>query len=269
MLALARTGKRPDTMSCEQASIEDGCRRGRGSSRDGRAAGAWRSPRPRVTCARPRPARPRARRALDPRHRSRVGLAAADRARGDRARRPDDALPHRSPARRGAPDQPRGRRRRPARRARRGHSGRRRARTNAPRAAPREPRRTPGRLARRRSFSAARGAAGARGAGRGLRPTRSDLVRAREPRGDRAPDVRRRSRTRTTAAGTRARASRCIGPGCRRSRRAGWSTRCSGSGTVLGLVVALQMVPVLFLAPYAGVIADRVDKRRLIIAVRP
>ena len=42
----------------------------------------------------------------------------------------------------------------------------------------------------------------------------------------------------------------------------------SGSGTELGLVVALQMVPVLFLAPYAGVIADRVDKRRMIIAVQ-
>jgi MFS family permease len=42
----------------------------------------------------------------------------------------------------------------------------------------------------------------------------------------------------------------------------------SGSGTELGLVVALQMLPVLFLAPYAGVIADRVDKRRLIIAVQ-
>ena len=36
----------------------------------------------------------------------------------------------------------------------------------------------------------------------------------------------------------------------------------------IGLVVALQMVPVLILAPYAGVIADRVDKRRLIIAVQ-
>jgi MFS family permease len=42
----------------------------------------------------------------------------------------------------------------------------------------------------------------------------------------------------------------------------------SGSGTELGLVVALQMVPVLILAPYAGVIADRVDKRKLIIAVQ-
>ncbi|MDX6560795.1 MAG: hypothetical protein QOD65_609 [Gaiellales bacterium] len=42
----------------------------------------------------------------------------------------------------------------------------------------------------------------------------------------------------------------------------------TGSGTQLGLVVALQMVPVLILAPYAGLIADRMDKRRLIIAVQ-
>ena len=42
----------------------------------------------------------------------------------------------------------------------------------------------------------------------------------------------------------------------------------TGSGTQLGLVVALQMVPVLILAPYAGVVADRMDKRRMIIAVQ-
>jgi MFS family permease len=42
----------------------------------------------------------------------------------------------------------------------------------------------------------------------------------------------------------------------------------TGSGTQLGLVVALQMVPVLVLAPYAGVVADRVDKRRMIILVQ-
>lgn len=42
----------------------------------------------------------------------------------------------------------------------------------------------------------------------------------------------------------------------------------TGSGTQLGLVVALQMVPVLLLAPYAGLVADRVDKRRMIILVQ-
>src|SRR6202020_2078950 len=39
------------------------------------------------------------------------------------------------------------------------------------------------------------------------------------------------------------------------------------SSTDLGLAVALQALPVLFLGPYGGVIADRVDKRRLMIAL--
>ena len=38
------------------------------------------------------------------------------------------------------------------------------------------------------------------------------------------------------------------------------------SGTALGLVVALQTLPVLLLGPYGGVVADRVDKRSLMIA---
>lgn len=38
----------------------------------------------------------------------------------------------------------------------------------------------------------------------------------------------------------------------------------TGSSTVLGLVVALQTLPVLLVGPYGGVIADRVDKLRLI-----
>jgi MFS family permease len=40
------------------------------------------------------------------------------------------------------------------------------------------------------------------------------------------------------------------------------------SATALGLVLALQTLPVLFLAPYGGVIADRMDKRRLMIALQ-
>ena len=40
------------------------------------------------------------------------------------------------------------------------------------------------------------------------------------------------------------------------------------SSTDLGLVVALQTIPVLFLAPYGGVIADRVDKRRLMVILQ-
>jgi len=40
------------------------------------------------------------------------------------------------------------------------------------------------------------------------------------------------------------------------------------SGTALGLLVAVQMTPILLLGPYGGVIADRVDKRRLMIVVQ-
>lgn len=42
----------------------------------------------------------------------------------------------------------------------------------------------------------------------------------------------------------------------------------SNSATVLGVIVALQALPVLLLGPYAGVIADRVDRRRLMIILQ-
>ncbi|MEU5095419.1 MFS transporter [Streptomyces sp. NPDC020996] len=42
----------------------------------------------------------------------------------------------------------------------------------------------------------------------------------------------------------------------------------SRSGTVLGLVVAAQFLPVLLGGPYAGLIADRADKRRLLMATQ-
>jgi MFS family permease len=40
------------------------------------------------------------------------------------------------------------------------------------------------------------------------------------------------------------------------------------SATALGLTVALQTLPVLLLGPYGGVIADRVDKRRLMVVLQ-
>jgi MFS family permease len=40
------------------------------------------------------------------------------------------------------------------------------------------------------------------------------------------------------------------------------------SGTDVGLVVALQTLPVMVLGPYGGVVADRVDKRRLMVALQ-
>jgi MFS family permease len=42
----------------------------------------------------------------------------------------------------------------------------------------------------------------------------------------------------------------------------------TGSGFDVGLVVALQTLPVLLLGPYAGVVADRVDKRKLMIVLQ-
>jgi MFS family permease len=42
----------------------------------------------------------------------------------------------------------------------------------------------------------------------------------------------------------------------------------TGSGTALGAVVALERLPVLLFAPYGGLVADRVDKRRLLIGVQ-
>ncbi|HEX3707400.1 MAG TPA: MFS transporter [Mycobacteriales bacterium] len=44
--------------------------------------------------------------------------------------------------------------------------------------------------------------------------------------------------------------------------------RLTDSGTDVGLIVALQTLPVMLLGPYGGVIADRVDKRRLMIVLQ-
>jgi MFS family permease len=42
----------------------------------------------------------------------------------------------------------------------------------------------------------------------------------------------------------------------------------TNSATALGLVIALQTLPVLLLGPYAGVVADRVDKRKLMMVLQ-
>ena len=44
--------------------------------------------------------------------------------------------------------------------------------------------------------------------------------------------------------------------------------RLTGSGTALGLVVALQFLPVLLLGPFGGVLADRFPKRRLLVCTQ-
>ncbi|MDT7577899.1 MAG: hypothetical protein QOH17_4232 [Pseudonocardiales bacterium] len=42
----------------------------------------------------------------------------------------------------------------------------------------------------------------------------------------------------------------------------------TGSATALGTVIALQTLPTLLLGPYAGVVADRINKRRLMIGLQ-
>ena len=42
----------------------------------------------------------------------------------------------------------------------------------------------------------------------------------------------------------------------------------TGSAAALGAVIALQTLPTLVLGPYAGVVADRMDKRRLMIGLQ-
>ena len=49
----------------------------------------------------------------------------------------------------------------------------------------------------------------------------------------------------------------------------GWLVlELTGSGTALGMVVAAQFLPILLLGPYGGLLADRVDKRRLLMATQ-
>jgi MFS family permease len=42
----------------------------------------------------------------------------------------------------------------------------------------------------------------------------------------------------------------------------------SGSATIVGLTVALQTIPILLISPYAGLLADRLDKRRLMVVLQ-
>lgn len=49
----------------------------------------------------------------------------------------------------------------------------------------------------------------------------------------------------------------------------GWLVlQLTGSGTWLGVVAAAQFLPVLLLAPYGGLLADRLDKRRILMATQ-
>ena len=49
----------------------------------------------------------------------------------------------------------------------------------------------------------------------------------------------------------------------------GWLVlKITGSGTWLGLVIAVQFLPMLLLGPFGGVVADRIDKRRFLFVTQ-
>jgi MFS family permease len=63
-------------------------------------------------------------------------------------------------------------------------------------------------------------------------------------------------------------ATSLIGTWMQRTAQSWLVLSLTNSGAVLGAVIALQTLPVLLLGPYGGVIADRVDRRKLMILLQ-
>ena len=74
-----------------------------------------------------------------------------------------------------------------------------------------------------------------------------------------------RSAPATSACSGPARSSPTPARGCRTTRSRSSSTRCAAPSSTSGLVNFVSGIPVLFLALPAGALADRVDKRKLLI----
>ena len=83
----------------------------------------------------------------------------------------------------------------------------------------------------------------------------------RRPRGRRCGSV-------CSVASSSPRSRRTSGPGCKPLGRSGFSLKVSASPTVIALVQTASLTPTLLLALFAGALADRVDRRRLLIAVQ-
>src|SRR5437588_7292047 len=144
-----------------------------------------------------------------------------------------------------------------------GHAGRAPARrADAPRAH-RCPQLRAGRALRARSDADQAGARGIRGAGRRAQGppavTRVKRVGAITFAALSVPNYRRF---------VRGQAISLIGTWMQMAAQAWLVLTLTHSATDLGIIVALQTLPVLLLAPYGGVIADRVDKRRLMVVLQ-
>src|SRR3954470_8534873 len=251
-----------------RASKQVSCRPRRGRA----AAARGRGPHRPAAGARGAGRRPDAYPVLRARRAGPPGAAAAQCARRPGGAQPDDALPRRRRAREvrlGGADA--GSRRRPRRRRgdhRRGPSALRAAAGRPLGPGPGVPRR-PG---PRRRRPAGRRAAAARGPGRsppGAPPHHCG--------GPVTAMTTVRSSARTTFAALAipnyrryigGQSVSLIGTWMQSVAQSWLVLQLTDSGTALGLVVALQTLPVLLLGPYGGVVADRVDKRRLMIGLQ-
>ena len=112
---------------------------------------------------------------------------------------------------------------------------------------------------------------------RGARAARRRARRARRARGGHAMRRRMQAATRDTFRSLRSRNFRLFFGGQLISQVGNWLTlvaqtllvlTLTNSGVALGALAAAQFGPVLLLGPWAGLVADRSDKRRLLLVVQ-
>ena len=77
------------------------------------------------------------------------------------------------------------------------------------------------------------------------------------------------SRSGTTACTSPGRSSRSRAPGCRRwPRPTSFCSPLHGTGVDVAIATGLQFLPLLLLGPFGGLIADRLDKRKVLYATQ-
>src|SRR6202034_2261490 len=132
-----------------------------------------------------------------------------------------------------------------------------------------------GRLQRRRAAPPGRRITGARTLGRAVEGPQSAMTDAVSPPVPEPGRIRRVGRMTFSALSVpnyrryfTGQTISLIGTWMQTTAQAGLVLTLTDSATDLGFIIALQTLPVLLLGPYAGVIADRVDKRRLMVVLQ-
>ena len=144
-------------------------------------------------------------------------------------------------------------------------------RTDGPAPPARRPRRPPHAFASRRSALRSSGrangawrATGGGGWGRDCGGRGGAAAGSPACAGRRSP----RCRSRTSGCTSPARPSRWSAPGCRWSPRPGWSWSSPGRPPGSGSRSPPRRLPMLLVGPYGGLVADRADKRRLLVGLQ-